>query len=71
MNEQNVTPNAAQEEENLIEQAKIRREKLAKLIAEGKNPYEQVKYEISADSAAIKADYEQYEAPQFERSGQL
>ena len=30
------------EEEQLIEQARIRREKLAKLVSEGKNPYEQV-----------------------------
>lgn len=30
--------------ETLAEQARIRREKLAKLQGEGKNPYEQVKY---------------------------
>ena len=49
------------EEEQLIEQARIRREKLAKLVGEGKNPYEQVKYPVDADSASIKADYEKYE----------
>ena len=36
-------PVEATEEEQLIEQARIRREKLAKLIEDGKNPYEQVK----------------------------
>ena len=49
------------EEEQLIEQARIRREKLAKLVDEGKNPYEQVKYPVDADSASIKANFEKYE----------
>ena len=49
------------EEEQLIEQARIRRDKLAKLVSEGKNPYEQVKYPVDADSASIKADFEKYE----------
>ena len=34
-------PEAQNEEEQLIEQARIRREKLAKLVSEGKNPYEE------------------------------
>ena len=46
------------EEEQLIEQARIRREKLAKLVAEGKNPYEQVKYPVDADSETIKNNFE-------------
>ena len=44
-NKNTVVPeNGGTEEEQLIEQARIRREKLAKLVSEGKNPYEQVKY---------------------------
>ena len=46
MQENNVN-NVEQEEEQLIEQARIRREKLAKLVSEGKNPYEQVKEPLS------------------------
>ncbi len=57
----NNTPVEANEEEQLIEQARIRREKLAKLMDEGKNPYEQVKYPVDADSAEIKANFEKYE----------
>ena len=48
-----VAANGATEEEQLIEQARIRREKLAKLVAEGKNPYEQVKYPVDADSQSV------------------
>ena len=44
-----------------LAKARIRREKLAKLVSEGKNPYEQVKYPVDADSASIKADYEKFE----------
>ena len=49
------------QEEQLIEQARIRREKLAKLQAEGHNPYHYVKYPVDCDSATIKANYEEYE----------
>ena len=41
-------PVEATEEEQLIEQARIRREKLTKLVEDGKNPYEQVKYPVDA-----------------------
>jgi lysyl-tRNA synthetase class 2 len=59
------------EEEQLIEQARIRREKLQKLVAEGKNPYEQVKYEVNADSADIKANYEAYEGKTVSIAGRM
>ena len=39
------------------EQAAIRREKLAALQAEGRDPFVQTKYDFNADSAAIKGDY--------------
>ena len=44
----------AQEEEQLAEQARIRREKLAKLIGEGNNPYEKTRYEVTADFAPFR-----------------
>ena len=59
------------EEEQLIEQARIRREKLQKLISEGKNPYEQVKYDVNADSADIKANYEAYEGKLVSVAGRM
>ena len=63
MQENNVNEavEAAVEEERLIEQAVIRREKLQKLVGEGKNPYEQTKYPVDSDSATIKANFEEYE----------
>ncbi|MBR2903052.1 MAG: lysine--tRNA ligase, partial [Clostridia bacterium] len=62
---------AANEEEQLIEQAKIRREKLAKLQAEGHNPYHHVKYPVDADSATIKADFEAYEGKTVVMAGRM
>ena len=50
--QENITA-PEQEEEQLVEQARIRREKLAKLVSEGKNPYEQVKYPVDNDSKNI------------------
>lgn len=71
MDEKKVAPVEANEEENLIEQAKIRREKLAKLVAEGKNPYEQVKYEVTADSALVKAEFEKFEGKTVSMAGRM
>ncbi|MBE7093299.1 MAG: lysine--tRNA ligase, partial [Clostridiales bacterium] len=70
MQENNVNVEA-KEEEQLIEQARIRREKLQKLVSEGKNPYEQVKYDVNADSAAIKADFETYEGKVVSIAGRM
>ena len=53
-----VAPESVTEEEQLIEQARIRREKLSKLVGEGKNPYEQVKYPVDSDSETIKNNFE-------------
>ncbi|MBQ8342817.1 MAG: lysine--tRNA ligase [Clostridia bacterium] len=64
-------PVAASEEEQLIEQARIRREKLAKLVSEGKNPYEQVKYPVDADSATIKENFEAYEGKTVAMAGRM
>ena len=64
-------PAAATEEEQLIEQAKIRREKLGKLVAEGKNPYEQVKYPVDADSERVKNNFEAYEGKTVCMAGRM
>ena len=53
------------------EQAQIRRDKLAALQAEGRDPFIQTKYDFNADSAAIKADYEAYEGKIVKVAGRL
>ena len=70
-NKNNVPVNGATEEEQLIEQARIRREKLAKLVSEGKNPYEQVKFPVNADSATIKENFEEYEGKEVVMAGRM
>lgn len=61
----------AQEEEQLAEQARIRREKLAKLIGEGNNPYEKTRYEVTADSARVKENFEAFEGKEVSVAGRL
>ena len=70
MQENNVN-SVEQEEEQLIEQARIRREKLAKLVSEGKNPYEQVKYPVDNDSKNIKENFELYEGKTVVLAGRM
>ena len=68
----NATPVVAgAEEEQLIEQARIRREKLAKLVGEGKNPYEQVRYPVDADSETVKNNFEAYEGKSVCMAGRM
>ena len=62
---------SATEEEQLIEQARIRREKLAKLVSEGKNPYEQVKYPVDVDSETVKNNFEAYEGKTVVMAGRM
>ncbi len=72
MDEQNLPPLTEEEEaERLAEQAKIRREKLAKLVSEGKNPYEKVKYDVTANSASIKSNFENLEGKEVSIAGRL
>ena len=53
------------------EQAQIRRDKLAALQAEGRDPFVQTKFDFNADSAGIKADYEGYEGKTVKVAGRL
>ena len=53
------------------EQAQIRREKLEAQRAEGRDPFLQTKFDFNADSAAIKADYENYEGKLVRIAGRL
>ena len=53
------------------EQAQIRRDKLAALQAEGRDPFLITKFDFDADSAAIKADYDAYEEKVVKVAGRL
>ena len=55
----------------ISEQAAIRREKLAALQAEGRDPFVQTKFDFNADSAAIKGDYEAFEGKVVRVAGRL
>ena len=71
-NNVNNTPLTEEEEtERLAEQARIRREKLAKLAAEGKNPYEKTRYDVTANSSYIKSHFEELEGKQVSIAGRL
>ena len=66
MEEINVDPGA-----ELIEQARIRREKLKKLTDEGNNPYEKTKYEVTARSTDVKGDFSAWEGKEVSIAGRL
>lgn len=55
----------------LAEQERIRREKLAKLQSEGNNPYEKVKYDVTASSVEIKGNFEAFEGKEVSLAGRL
>lgn len=71
-NNVNETPLTEEEEQQkLAEQALIRREKLAKLTAEGKNPYEKTKYAFTANSTVIKDNFDEWENKEVALAGRL
>ena len=60
-----------QEEMPLLDQVKVRHDKLAALQAEGRDPFQITKFDFNADSAAIKADYDAYEGKIVRIAGRL
>ena len=60
-----------QEEMSLLDQVQVRRDKLAALQAEGRDPFQITKFDFNADSAAIKADYAAYEGKIVRVAGRL
>ena len=60
-----------QAEMPVSEQAKIRREKLENLRAEGLDPFVQTKFDVTSDSAAIKSNYEAMEGQTVRLAGRL
>lgn len=71
-NNVNETPLTEEEEQlKLAEQAQIRRDKLAKLVSEGKNPYEKTKYDFTANSSQVKENFEEWENKEVLLAGRL
>ena len=66
MEETTVDPGA-----ELIEQARIRREKPKKLTDEGNNPYEKTRYEVTARSLDVKGDFSAWEGKEVSIAGRL
>ena len=60
-----------QTEMSYSDQVQVRREKLAALQAEGRDPFLQTKFDFDADSAAIKADFENMEGKTVRLAGRL
>lgn len=58
-------------EEELAEQARIRREKLQKLVSEGNNPFAKVKYDAEYNSLLIKNNFEKLEGKEVSLAGRL
>ncbi len=69
MQENNETPDL--EGEQLAEQARIRREKLQKLVGEGHDPYLITKFPVSAHSGEIKERFEAFEGKEVTFAGRL
>ena len=59
------------EELSLTDQVRIRREKLAQLREEGRDPFRQTSFEIDATSAEIKNDFETLEGKTVSLAGRI
>ena len=62
MSEQKTTQ---QPEQELSEQRRVRREKLAALQAAGEDPFQQTRFDWDATSAQIKEHFDQMEAVSY------
>ncbi len=60
-----------QAEMSLSDQMQVRRDKLAALRAEGLDPYAETKYAVTADSAAIKGNFQAMEGQSVSLAGRL
>ena len=55
----------------LIEQARIRREKLSKLTLEGNNPYQKTNFAVTARSEQVKGDFSAWEGKEVSIAGRM
>ncbi len=68
---ENNNANVLNEELDLNEILRVRREKLQTLISSGKNPFEKVRYDRNAYSQDVKDAYEEYEGKTVGVAGRL
>jgi len=73
MEENNVKPEAAEQaqEENISELKAVRLNKLKALQDSGEDPFVKTKYEITGNSAEIKADFDSFEGKTFALAGRI
>ncbi|MCD7728357.1 MAG: lysine--tRNA ligase [Clostridia bacterium] len=71
MDENNAILSEEEETQRLAEQAQVRREKLAKLVSEGNNPYEKTKYTVTANSLTVKENFDGMEGKEVSLAGRL
>lgn len=57
--------------ENINELLQIRRDKLAKHIADGNDPFEHTKYQVSAHAQTVESQYDEYEGKQVSVAGRI
>ena len=57
--------------QDLSELLQVRRDKLAALCAEGKNPYEKTKFDFTAYAADIKADFDKFDGQTVRIAGRM
>ena len=69
MEEKNI--NNQEQELDLNQLMKIRREKLAKLQAEGKDPFEIIKFNVTHNSKQIKENFEELEGKDVTIAGRM
>ncbi len=71
MAEEKKNPNAGGGQQDLNQLLQIRREKLAQLVEEGKNPFEITKYDVTHHTSDIKEHYEALEGKEVSVAGRL
>ncbi len=69
--QQNQNKNANAKEQDIHQLLKVRREKLAELQTEGKDPFQITKYDQTAHSADIKDHYAEYDGKEVSIAGRI
>ncbi len=69
--QQNQNKNANAKEQDIHQLLRVRREKLAELQAEGKDPFQITKYDQDTHSADIKDNYAEYDGKEVSIAGRI
>ena len=59
------------QEQDLNQLLKVRREKLAELQANGKDPFQITKYDVTVHSTDVKEQYAEYEGKEVSIAGRM